>query len=302
MPLKNTLHVDKLLSNISVKYSNAEYIHDRVSPKVVVKKDSDLYRIYDRNFRLPETGRSDGGKARQHDFAVSTASYVLQWEALKDYVSDNAAQNYDIADLRADTTEELTDKIMQKKEVDCAAMFTTTNWSQGASLAATALWTLQTSASNPIPMFDSAASVINQNSGMMPNFSIMPRQSFIAAKNHTNVLDRVKYTSREMNAAILGGLLDIPEILIPNGQIDSSAEGASESIGSIWTDDFVFIGFKPSRPSPRVPSSTYMFMKNRPAVKRWRDEEREAEAIEVNAQYQFKVIASLTGYYINNAI
>ena len=33
MPLKNQLHVDQLLSNVSVKYSNAEYIADKVFPR-----------------------------------------------------------------------------------------------------------------------------------------------------------------------------------------------------------------------------------------------------------------------------
>jgi len=43
-----------------------------------------------------------------------------------------------------------------------------------------------------------------------------------------------------------------------------------------------------------------MFQRAKPLVRRWREEEREAEAIEVDCEYQFKVVASLTGYYINN--
>jgi hypothetical protein len=46
-----------------------------------------------------------------------------------------------------------------------------------------------------------------------------------------------------------------------------------------------------------------MFQKSKPPVRTWIDEEREdAEAIEVGYKYQFKVVASLTAYYINNAI
>lgn len=303
MPKANKLHTDKLLSEISVKYSNSEYIADRVAPSVVVKKSSDLYRVYDKHYRLPDTLRAVGGLSRENDFDVSTASYSLQFHGLKQYVADIAAENYDMFDLKVDAVEELTERMMLRKEKLVADLFTTTGWSQGESLAAAGLWTLATTAANPISSFDTGTSVIQANSGVMPNYAIIPRDSFVACKNNSNILDRVKYTSREINVNIIGGLLGISEILVPNNQIDTALEGASATAeASVWTNDFVFMGYKPPRPSPNAVSSVYMFKKNRPLVKRWRDEEREAEAIELNMEIQPKIIASLTGYYINNAI
>ena len=82
MPFVNQIHTDKLLSNISVKYHNAEYIGRSVFPELPVQKDSDLYRIFTRNFRIPETQKANKGVAREHDFQVSTASYVLEKHAL----------------------------------------------------------------------------------------------------------------------------------------------------------------------------------------------------------------------------
>jgi hypothetical protein len=298
MPLRNQLHVDQLLSNISVKYFNADYIADQVFGKLPVKKDSDLYRTYARNFRLPETKRAIKGKSREHSFDVSTASYVLEKHGLKDYVADDEAENYDLADLRADTTEELTDVILRRKEKSCADLFTSANWSLNVSLAAANAWSANTTVSNPIPLFDTAASTINANSGFLPNFGIIPRNSFVAAKNHVSVLDRVKYTSKEMNKEIMAGLFDLEEVLVPNSQVDTSEKGVADSISSLWRQDNVFVGYREKSPSPRKPSCGYTFMKNKPLVKRWRDEEREADAIEVNMSYQCKIIASLAGYLI----
>jgi hypothetical protein len=45
-----------------------------------------------------------------------------------------------------------------------------------------------------------------------------------------------------------------------------------------------------------------MFQRNKPLVRRWREEEREADAIEVDCEYSFKVVASLSGYFINDTI
>jgi hypothetical protein len=299
MPLKNQLHVDTLLSNISVKYANTEYIADKVFPQLPVMKDSDKYRIWVRNFRLPESLRNHKGVAREHDFDVTTSSYLLADHALKNYVSDDDADNYDISDLRADTTEELTDKIMLRMEKSVADLFTTTNWSLNVSLAAANAFSANTTVSNPIPIFDTAATTIIQNSGYQPNFGILPRNGFINCKNHVSVLDRVKYVSKDMTVDMLAALFNLPSLLVPIASIDNAALGVAESIGNVWGDN-AFVGYKAPTPSPLKPSAGYIFVKNQPRVRRWRDEERKSEAIEVQMKFQPKVVASLTGYLIRD--
>lgn len=301
MPLNSQLHVDALLSNVSVKYSNADLIAMKVFPEVQVKKSSDLFRVYERNFRIPETKRANKGLAREHSFNVSSSTYVLENHALKDYVSDDDQDNYDLADLRADTTEELTDVILRRMEKSVADLFTSSNWSLNASLASGARFSDNTTTSNPIPIFDTATSVVIANSGQTPNFGIIPRDVFVALKNHTSVIDRVKYTSKDMTPDILAGLLGLPELLIANGQYDTSDLGRTSTMSNFW-GSVAFVGYKPSRPGPKQPSSGYIFRKNVPMVKRWRDDEREAEAIEVCMKYQARIVASLSGYLITSAI
>ncbi len=305
MPQRQNLHVDQLLSNIAVKYQNTNFIHQDVFPAVPVKKSSDLYRTYTKNWRIPETNRAPGALAREHDFEIGTSSYALEKHALKQYIPDNAQDNYDLTDLRADATIELTEKIMMRKEAQCAALFTTTSWSLGTSLAAADTWV--TGSALPIPLFDTAMATILANSAVKANFGIIPLDSMNALKNHTTVVDRVKYTSKEINFAIVGGLIGVADILVPTMYADSSSLGVSPTTSaaataSIWKTDFAFLGYKPSSPGFYQLSSGYMFQKNKPLVRRWREEEREAEAIEVDTEFQFKVVASLTGYYINNVI
>lgn len=301
MPLRSTQHVDTLLSNISILYKNAEYIADKIFPEVPVKKTSDLYRIYTRNFRIPETKRANKAVSREFSFEVTTSSYVLERHSLKDFVSDTDAENYDIADLRADTTQQLTDAILRRREKAVADIFTTTNWSLNVSLAATAAFNQNTTVSNPIPIFDTAASTIINNSGYKPNFGVLPRDAFVACKNHVSVLDRTKYTSKELTPVMLAALFDLPELMIANGAYDSAAEGVASSITNFW-GNVAFVGYKPSRPSPLEPSCGYIFRKTVPMVKRWREEAREADAIEVNIEYQPKVVASLSGYLIKGVV
>lgn len=297
----NSIHIDTLLSSISIKYRNTNFIAMEVFPELPVKKTSDLYRVYDRNFRLPETLRANRGKAREHTFEVSTGQYILAKHALKDYVSDTDADNYDLADLRADTTEELTDKILLRVEKSVADLFTSTSWSQNVSLSAAQQWSADTTTSNPIPQMDTAGLVVMEQSGFAKNIGIVPMRAMLAAKNHTSIIDRIKYTSIDITPQMLAGLFDLPKMLVPGAVVDTSANGVASSITPVWGDN-VFVGYRAERPSPLKPSAGYVFRKSAPMVKRWRVEERESDAIEVGMEFQAKVVASLAGYLIKDVL
>lgn len=301
MPFVNQIHVDKALSQISIKYKNDNFIAREVFPELMVKNESDKYFIYDRDFRLPETARANKAEAREHSFQLSTASYLLEEHALKDYVSDRDANNYDLATLRADTVEELTNKILLRLEKSVADLFTSTSWSQNVSLTAAQQWSLDTITSNPIPLMDTAATTVIDNSGYAPNIGIIPHKAMVAAKNHTSVIDRIKYTNVNITSSMLAGLFDIEKLVVPKAVIDSSAEGVAASIGDVWGDN-VFLGYRALSASPLKPSAGYVFRSSKPLVKRWREESRSSEAIEVGMLYQPKVVASLAGYLIKDVL
>lgn len=302
-PLRSQLHVDQLLSNVAVKYENKRFIADQVFPMVPVKKTSDLYRTYNRNWNIPHTDRAPGGLAREHQFEVGTSSYSLERHALKVFIDDTMADNYDITSLEVDATNELVEKIMMRKEAQCAALFTTTSWSLGASLGGDDSWA--TTLGTPINLFDTGVSQVVSNAGVKPNFAIMPIDTFNAVKNHTTIVDRVKYTSRELNANIIGGLLGVSDILVPDIYYDSGIYGASAATGaiaSIWKTDFTFLGYKAPAAGMMALSAGYCFQKAKPMVRKWREEERYSTAVEVDLEFSFKVVASLCGYYINDTI
>ena len=170
--------------------------------------------------------------------------------------------------------------MLRRIEKTVADIFTKTSWSLNVSLGATdAKWSQNTTLSNPIPIFDTAATTIIANTGMRPNFGIIPHADLINIKNHTSVLERIKYTQLEITENMLAGLLGLPELLVPTAVNDTGPESqgaATATIADIWPDNN-FIGWKPSRPGPKMPSCGYIFQKAKPMVKRWRDEAREGQ-------------------------
>lgn len=301
MPFQNTIHTDQLLSNVSVKYQPQGFVWDQVFPQVMVNKDSNRYRIYTANFRIPETKRANKSASRQHYFEVSYGSYLLEKHSLKDYATDDDARNYDIFSLEVDITEELTKVINQRLELMTTTLMTKTSWSLNTSLAATGVWSLDTVASNPIPTIDTATSTVLLNSGFKPNYAVLPFTSLQAVKRHQSILDRFKYTSSEVTANMLAKLFEVDTLLVPSSIYDTGTLGATSVVAEIWPDD-MFIGYKPSTASPLKPSAGYMFMLDQPRVKKWRDEQIEATAIEVTVLAQPKVVASLSGYLIINTL
>ncbi len=302
MPLKSQLHVNQLLSNVSVQYKNSEYIWDKVFPQIPVVKDTDVYRVYDRNFKILETKRAPKGVAKEFGFEFSTSSYALEQHALKDYVGVDEDEQNDQGSLQVDTTENLTEAIYRRIELSVAALFTSTNWSLNVSLSTAQQFSLNSVTSDPVQTYDTAASVIIANSGKTPNFGILPRDGFIAVKNHVSVLDRVKYTSSEVNQNIIQALIGLPELLVPTAIQDTAALGLTPSMSPFFADNS-FVGWKPGNGGGiKTPSCGYMFMRSNPRVRSWFDQERNATAIEVEIKYQPKVVASLTGYFIKDTM
>jgi len=299
MPLQSQLRVDKLLSNISIRYQPQGYVGLQVFPEVSVKKNSDVYRVYERNFRLEETARKSGALARESDFDVSTGTYKLENHALVGYISDDDKDNYEVGNLRQDKTEALTDQILRRLENTVADKFTSTNWSLNVSLGAGDQFDDDTTtAANPLQIFDTGMTEVMQQSGFKTNFVIIPRDGFIALKNNTTyVWERIKYTGRDITEAIIEGLLDVGKLMVPFASQDSSAKGVAASLANIWTDN-AFMGYKPARAGLKTPSSGYIFRQNKPFVRSWREEPRESDAIEVQMKFDVKIVASLSGFLI----
>jgi hypothetical protein len=141
-----------------------------------------------------------------------------------------------------------------------------------------------------------------QNSGKTPNFAILPRDGYVAVKNHVSVLDRLKYTNAMVTMELLKGLLGMGEVLVPTAVKDTAAEGLTPSISPFFAD-FAFVGWKPQGGGGiKTPSCGYWFIRSQPRVRSWFDDERNATAIEVEIKAVPKVVSSLSGYFIKDTM
>lgn len=312
MPLSNQIHQNRPLENISVAFKSERLVADQLGTKVEVKQESNLYYQYSKeSLQLPYTQRANGASAREATWNVTTGSYTLQQNALKALVTDRDRSNADPAiKLDIDTTEYLTEKILIRKELDLANLVTTAaNWANQTSLTSTFAWSANTTLSNPISFVDSATSNIALQSGKLPNVAVMNDPTFRAAKEHTSVVDRIKYTSADsVTPDMLAKLFNLDRVLIAGGIYNTAAEGLGETTTAqsfIWTD-CCWVAYIEPNPGLKKPSALYQFVKsefgNPWKVKKWREEEREGDFIEVSSMYQHKIVASECSYLIVNTV
>jgi len=310
MPLNSQVHNSKPLENISVAYANQSFIANMLSPNVPVKHETDTYYVYSKDsLILPDTHRADGAASKEASFSLSTASYTVQCHSLSDLITVRKRQNADPAiDLEKDTTEYLTEKIMMKKEYDIlTAISTKSNWAQEYSLTTTFAWNANTTLSNPIDFALSAGSTIAKNSGYLPNVCAMDYSTFLACKKHISIVDRIKYTSPEsISEGLIARLFEVDNVLVSRAVYNTNEEGMADSMSFMMTDCAWFGYVAPSAGLKKV-SALYTFVttnaNNSPmSVKKWWDDERSGDKVEVTHMYQHKIVASDAAFYIGNTI
>lgn len=308
MPLRHQIHRDVALENISVAYKSDGLISGNF-PVVNVNRESDIYYVYSKDIMtIPETIRQKG-RANQADWNVSTSSYLLQNHALETPVYDRDRRNADKAikpDI--DATEFLTDKINLRYEKSLAQlMLADTVWSNNMSLSADA--TFLSNSVNPILVYDSATSVIAKQSGVLPNTVIVNFATFLALKENSATVDRIKFTSADsVSEQMLAKLLNVQNFWVARAVENTGEENLSDTTTAqnfIWTNAS-WIGYLNPSPGLKKVSAMYTFGLNMGTngvkVDRWRQEEEEADYIRVQKEYQAKGVATSCGFLIEDTV
>jgi len=305
MAYGGNLHINKALTNLSVQYKNADLIASQVCKDVPVMKESDLYYVYVRDFRIPSSLRGNKAPANMVTWGVSTSSYSLDEHALADIVTDRDRKNSDTIQLDADTTEFLTDKILLGYERDVADLFFTTGtWSNNVSLDTASSWKYNTTTSAPIQNVLSGTTRIIKSSGVRPNTLILGQDAFDCLKENTNVYSRIQYVERAiMTEQLLAAVFDIENVFVGRAIKDVGEEGVAESISSIW-GGHALLAFFNNNPGIKKVTAACNFRANDAGtpvkVKKWREEKLSGDQIEVSTMYKPAAIATSCAYYFSS--
>lgn len=238
------LKVDKLLSNISIRYSSENLIADLILPVLKVKERTGLVGKYGKeNLRIFGGGlkHTPGTRAKSAEFTVSNGQYACQERQVEGFIPwpyyDNVDDPYDLA---RDTTALVKDLVIQDREYAISALLNNTAIiTQNVTLSGGLKWTAQPT-SNPVTdIFTGITTVIN-STGRAPNLIVFSRDSFLSFKQHPQTRSYMQYTNGGQKSdadavAAIKDLFNVPEVLVGKGIYNEAAPGQADSLKPFWT-------------------------------------------------------------------
>ena len=270
MPKMQDAHVDRALTNMSVAYMQdaSNYIADKVFPIIPVKRQSDLYYIYNTGDFLRDEARARGAisESAGGDYDLSTDVFYCKKYAFHKDVSPEERVNYD-EPLDADKDAQLfvTQKMLLRREMEWATRFFAPGvWTSQIEGVAnnpgpnqTIFWDLGTS--NPIKDITEASVAVAGRTGFRPNTLVLSPFVFNALKNHFDVLDRVKYTETGIvTTSLLASLFEVDNVYVSWSVVNNAVKGANDDISFI-AGKHALLCYSNPNPSLRTPSAGYIF-------------------------------------------
>lgn len=313
-PTVNQIHVDPLLTELSVAYQNDDYVARQIMPTMAVSKKSGIYYVYDKSqFRPTDDERAPGNRANRVEFGMTQATYgPLVEHALEDGVPDEVADEYPSREQAyEDATENIRDRLLVNEESSLATyMANTANLTSNTTLSGTSQWS-DYGNSDPISVIETARNTVRTNIMKRPNTLLLSDPVYQKLRHHPDLLERFKYSERGvLTKDHLAALFEVDKVIVAAAMYNSAAEGATDSMADLWGKHAWLIYVNP-RPSRRSVSFGYTMqmttMRNGQAVpnftaERWYQGPEKTTFIRVLGNYDQHVVAAGSAYLIKNAV
>ena len=311
-PTQSQVHVDAILTNMSVAYMQEadSFVASRVFPTVNVAKQSDKYFTYTQAdfYRDQAIERADGTESAGSGYGLSTDTYSSAVYALHKDIGDQVRANSDSPlDPDMDATRFLTHQMLIRQERDWASTnFTTGVW--GTDNTPGTLW--DASGSDPIANIETGKNTILSNTGYLANTLVLSYKAYSVLKNHTDIVDRYKYTSAEsISPDLMARIFEVDRVFIMKGVYNSAAEGATASYSQIGDKDALLCYVAPQA-GLMTASAGYNFvwtgvgggLGTSTAVSRFRMDHLRSDRLEIESAWDFKVVGSPLGYFFSNPV
>jgi len=326
-PTGSDLHIDTFLSNLSVGYMNepGNYIADTVFPVVTSKKQSDKYAIYNKYdwFRDEAQQRAPLTDGAGGSYGLETPGdfFCNEYSIFKD-IADEDLQNADeVFDLEDESTAWVVEMIRISRERRWGSTyFATSIWGtdlEGQSDAPGAnefyVWDDATNAT-PIEDVEDAKRVVRIATGLHPNTFVVAERVFSILKNHSDVLDRYKYTQRGIiTEELLAQVFGVDRFRVARAVFAASPKG-SETMAYALDQYGALLVYSAPVPTKRRPSGGYTFRWDRPqfgdaggdrlmsTIRKFDLGSKGGTRIRGSVYEDIKLVASDCGVFFNNCI
>lgn len=264
--------IDPILTNVAQGYKNSALVGAALFPAVPVGQRGGKILAFGReDFRLYSTLRAPGGNTKRVQFGYAGTPYALEQHSLEAVVpfelmqDANAVPGIDLASMSVRKTQDIIALRTEKAQADLAT--TAGNYAAGnkTTLAGVSQWSDYTGTSDPINDVEVAKEAIRGKVGKRGNTVVMGAAVWKSLKNHPKVVDRIKYTGRDVaTPELLASLFDVKLVVIGDGVY----ENAAGALVDVW-GKFVVVAYTDLSSAADMGSPSYGYtyrLQGNPAV------------------------------------
>lgn len=214
--------LDPVLTTIAQGYQNSEMIASALFPTVPVPlRGGNIITFGKEDFMLYASQRAPGEATRRVQFGYAGSSYALLDYSLEGQVPIEVLQEgaNGVGIDHAAMAVRKVSAIMALRLEYQAATIARTAGSYGAgnkvTLSGTGQWSDFTGTSQPIQNIETAKEAVRAATGKRPNTVVMGAAVMAKLRQHPIVVDRMKYTGRDVATAdILAALFGVDRVLV----------------------------------------------------------------------------------------
>lgn len=214
--------VDPILSTVAQGYRNAEMVGGVLFPYVPVKQRAGKIIAFGKeDFMLYSTGRAPGTVTKRVQFGYSAGPYALESHSLEGVypieIADEAeaVPGIDVGSLTVNKTQSIISLRLEKAQADLAT--NAANYSAGnkTTLAGTSQWSDFSGVSDPINDVEVGKEAVRKQIGRRPNTGVMGPAVLAKLKQHPKVVERTKYTGRDVaTLELLASLFGLQRLVV----------------------------------------------------------------------------------------
>jgi len=245
MPQQTTAQarvVDPVLTQVAQGFENAEFVGESLFPVVnVAKRGGKIVTFGKEDFQLDATDRAPGANTKRVNYGYSGSPYALTQHALEGVVTfeqlqeANNTPGIDNAKVAIAKTQR---KIALRLEKDIADLATTAaNYAAGntVALSGTSKWS-DFANSDPIADIETAKEQVRSSIGRKPNTILVSAQVMSKLRQHPKIIDRIKYTGRDIPTPELLASLFGVKVLKEAESIYANAAG---TFTDVWGNNVI---------------------------------------------------------------
>lgn len=248
---------DPRLTGIAIAFRNRELIADQVMPRVMVGKSTFKWSKYDfaEGVTVPITIVGRKGRPTEVEFTATEEN-----GGTEDHGLDDVIPNDDIADLPegsgmdplGQATEGLTNLIALSREVRVAAMVQDAgNFTHNDTLAGTDQF--------DDPASDPGALILDaiETPLVRPNIAVTSLAVYNVLRRHPKIVSALNgsgSTNGMVSRQALAEYLELDEILVGQGYVNTAAPGQTPNYARVWGNSFALLRRAPIATAKGEPS------------------------------------------------